>query len=247
MVQKMGKTAMVMTLAVLALVLIPGPAFGADTSLCPEKTISVSGSGEIMATPDISTVIFGVQTENQDVKIAQQENAQITDGMISALTAAGIPREDIKTVGYTISPVYEDTNLPFGQKVKYYQVTSSVQVTIRDVNRTGEIIDIAVANGANQVNSIAFSLSEERESLLRSEALTLAVTNARHDADTVARATGVIITGVQSVSVGSVYVPVYYDNRLAAGAESKAAPVPTPIEPGQLSVTAQVSISYLIQ
>jgi uncharacterized protein YggE len=246
MVQKMGKTAMVLTLVVLALVLIPGPALGADTGFCPEKIISASGSGEVMATPDISTVIFGVQTQNQDVKVAQQENAKITDGMISALAAAGIPREDIKTVGYTISPVYENTNLPFGQRVQYYQVTSSVQVTIRDVNRTGEIIDIAVANGANQVNSIVFSLSKERESLLRSEALTLAVTNARNDADTVARATGVTITGVQSVSVGLVYVPVYYDNRLAAGA-AEAKTVPTPIEPGQLSVTAQVSISYLIQ
>jgi uncharacterized protein YggE len=242
----MKKIAFIMMFAVLALVLIPVQALGADTSLCPERTISVSGTGEVMAIPDTATVNVGVQTENEDVKIAQQENAQIMDGMINALTAAGIPREDIKTVGYSIYPVYEDTTLPFGQKVRYYQVTSSVQVTVRDVSQTGNVIDIAVANGANQVNSIVFSLSKEQESLLRSEVLTLAVKNARSDADTVAQATGVTITGIQSVTVGSVYVPVYYDNRLAAGAESKAAAVPTPVEPGQISVTAQVSISYLI-
>ncbi len=243
----MKKFAFIMMFAILVLALIPGPALGADTSLCPERIISVSGSGEVMATPDICTVNVGVQTENSDVMIAQQENARIMDRMITALVAAGIPREDIKTVGYSIYPVYEDTTLPFGQKIRYYQVTSSVQVTVRDVTRTGEIIDIAVANGANQVNSIVFSLSKERESLLRSEVLTMAVRNARTDADTVALATGVTITGVQSVSVGSVYVPLYYDNRIAAGAESKAAVVPTPIEPGQITVTAQVSISYLIQ
>jgi len=243
----MKKFAFIMMLAILALAMIPGPALGADTSLCPERIISVSGSGEVMATPDISTVNVGVQTENPDVMIAQQENARIMDRVITALVAAGIPREDIKTVGYSIYPVYEDTTLPFGQKIRYYQVTSSVQVTVRDVARTGEIIDIAVANGANQVNSIVFSLSKERESLLRSEVLTTAVRNARTDADTVAQATGVTISGIQSVSVGSVYVPVYYDNRLAGGAESKAVAVPTPIEPGQITVTAQVSISYLIQ
>jgi uncharacterized protein YggE len=241
------KIAFVALLAILMLATCTFPALAADPALCPERTISVSGSGEVLATPDIATVSVGVQTQNPNVKVAQQQNAMIMDGMINALVAAGIPKEDIQTVGYNIYPVYETSPMPFGQKIQYYEVTSSVQVTVRDVSRTGEIIDIAVANGANQVNSIAFSLSKEREALFRSEVLTMAVRNARTDADTVALATGVTITGVQTISVGSVYVPVYYDNRLAAGSESKAVAVPTPIEPGQITVTAQVSISYLIQ
>lgn len=231
--------------ALLALLLLITPVLAADPALCPERTIQVSGSGEVYATPDIATVNVGVQTRNADVKVAQQQNAEITDGMIDALVAAGIPREDIKTVSYAIYPVYETTPVPFGQRIQYYEVTNSVQVTVRDVSRTGEIIDIAVASGANQVNSIVFSLSEAREAAFRSEVLTMAVKKARADADTLAQATGVTIIGVQTVSVGSVYVPVTYDNRLAT--ESKAAGVPTPIEPGQVQVTAQVSISYLIQ
>jgi uncharacterized protein YggE len=233
------------TLLVLALVAVP--AIAADQALCPERTISVNGNGEVLAAPDIATINIGVQTQNPDVKTAQQQNAVIMDGMINALVASGISRDDIQTVSYNIYPVYETTPMPFGQKIQYYEVTSAVQVTVRDVSKTGEVIDVAVANGANQINSIAFSLSEGREALYRSEVLTMAVDNARADADTVARATGVTITGIQTISVGSVYVPVYYDNRLAAGGESKAAAVPTPIEPGQIKVTAQVSISYLIQ
>jgi uncharacterized protein YggE len=228
----------------LALLLIITPALAVDPALCPERTIQVSGSGEVYATPDIATVNAGVQTRNADVKVAQQQNAAITDGMIDALVAAGIPGEDIKTVSYTVYPVYETPTVPFGQKIQYYEVTNSVQVTVRDVSRTGEVIDIAVANGANTVNSIVFSLSEEREAEFRSEILTMSVKKARADADTLALATGVTITGVKTISVGSVYVPVTYDNRLAT--ESKAAGVPTPIEPGQIQVTAQVSISYLI-
>ena len=233
-------------LLLISLAVLPMAATAADPALCPENLISVTGNGEILTTPDIGLATFGIQTENADVKIAQQENAKVMDQMISALIAAGIPREDIQTVSYTIYPVYDDTTRLFGQKVRYYQVTSMVQVTVRDIARTGEIIDIAVSNGANQVSSVGFSLSPEKEKALRAQALTQAVANARSDADVTAAATGVTITGVKSVNVGSVYVPVYYDNRYGSGAEMKTGAVPTPIEAGQITVTAQVSISYLI-
>ncbi|HOU80237.1 MAG TPA: SIMPL domain-containing protein, partial [Methanoregulaceae archaeon] len=98
----------------------------------------------------------------------------------------------------------------------------------------------------NQVSSVGFSLSPEKEKSLRATVLTQAVGNARSDADITAAATGVTITGVKSVVVGSVYVPVAYDNRYSGSAEMKAVSVPTPIETGQIKVTAQVSISYLI-
>ena len=233
-------------LLLISLAVLPMAATAADPAACPENLISVTGNGEILTPPDIALATFGIQTENADVKTAQQDNAKIMDQIISALVSAGIPREDIQTVSYTIYPVYDDTTRLFGQKVKYYQVTSMVQVTVRDIARTGEIIDIAVNNGANQVSSVGFSLSPEKEKALRAQALTQAIANARSDADVTAAATGVTITGVKSVNVGSVYVPVYYDNRYGSGAEMKTAAVPTPIEAGQITVTAQVSISYLI-
>jgi uncharacterized protein YggE len=241
---KMNKIVLGSIMALLALALVVTPGLAVDPALCPERTIQVSGTGEVYATPDISTINVGVQTRNADVKVAQQQNAVITDGMIDTLVAAGIPREDIQTVSYSIYPVYETTPVPFGQKIQYYEVTNSVQVMVRDVSRTGEVIDIAVANGANQVNSIVFSLSPEREAVFRSEVLTMAVKKARADADTLALATSVTITGIQTISVGSVYVPVAYDNMMAA--EAKVSGAPTPIEPGQIKVSAQVSISYLI-
>jgi uncharacterized protein len=245
----MEKTTWLLLPAILliSLVLLPMAATAADPAACPENLISVTGNGEILTTPDIGLATFGVQTENADVKTAQQENAKVMDQIISALLTAGIPREDIQTVSYTIYPVYDDTTRLLGQKVKYYQVTSLVQVTVREIARTGEVIDIAVNNGANQVSSVSFSLSPAKEKAFRAQALTQAVANARSDADVTAAATGVAITGVKSVNVGSVYVPVYYDKRYGGGAEMITAAVPTPIEAGQITVTAQVSISYLIR
>ena len=236
---------LILVLLVVILALIPGVAMAADPA-CPENLITVSGTGEVMTEPDIGLVTLGVKTEHADVRTAQEQNAMTMDEIITSLLAAGIPRQDIQTVSYNIYPVYDDETRPFGEDVKYYQVTSMVQVTVREVSRTGEIIDIAVKNGANQVSSVGFSLSPEKEKSLRATVLTQAVGNARSDADVTAAATGVTITGVKSVVVGSVYVPVAYDNRYNGSAEMKAVAVPTPIETGQIKVSAQVSISYLI-
>lgn len=231
----------------LVLAFLPIACTAADPALCPENTLSVSGTGEMMTSPDIARITVGVLTENPDVRTAQQENARIMDGMIEALIASGIPREDIQTVGYSIYPVYDESVRPFGQKIRYYQVVSMVQVTVRDISRTGGFIDIAVNNGANQVSSVSFSLSPEREQAVRGQVLTMAARNARVDADVAASATGVTIIGVKSVNVGQVYVPVTYDNRYSAAAEMKVGAVPTPIEAGQVRVSAQVSITYLIR
>src|SRR5690606_7619946 len=105
-----------------------------------------------------------------------------------------------------------DSSSIFRQKVKYYRVTNSVQVTIRDVSKTGEIIDAAVAAGANSIDSIMFMVSEELEQSLRSDVLAKAVRKARADADIVAAVAGVTISGVKELSVGGYYPPVLYEN-----------------------------------
>lgn len=218
-----------------------------DGSDSNEKVIQTSASGEVMVAPDRAQVTVSVRTENADVKVAQAENARIADAMIRAIHDAGIADEETKTVRYSIYPVY-DSSGPFGTKIRYYQVTSSIQVTLRDVTRTGEIIDIAVADGANQVDSINFYLSEEKEASLRADVIKKAVARTRLDADAVASAIGMTITGVKDVTVGQSYSPVLYESaRYAGAADSKVMSAPTPIEPGELKVSAQVSVTYLIQ
>jgi uncharacterized protein YggE len=210
------------------------------------KTISTSATGEVLATPDRADVYLGVQTQNADVVAAQQENAQIMNRVVDAILATGVPKENIKTSGYSVYPVYDQTANLFGQKVKYYQVTNTVQVTLTDVGMTGEVIDAAIAAGANQVQNIAFSLSPEKEQSLRSEVLTEAVKRTRSDADAVAAALGVTITGVQDATVGGYYPPVMYRSVSAGAADTTSAAIPTPIEPGQITVSATVSVNYLI-
>ena len=213
------------------------------------KVIQASGTGNVIGTPDRAQVTFSVQTENADVKIAQQDNAVQMAKVIDAIVAIGIPRDALKTTGYNIYPVYEDTTKSIlNQKVRTYRVTNTLTVTLHDVSKTGDVIDVAVANGINQASSIQFLLSDEQSQVLRTEALKKAVARARADADTVAGAMGTAITGVQSADISGGYSPVLFDNyQYQAGNAMMKSAAPTPIQPGDITVSAQVSITYLIR
>ena len=232
-------------LVIFTLALV-GCASAADTTAA-DHVIHASGTGNVIGTPDRAQITFSVQTENTDVKAAQAENAQKMAVVHDALIAAGLPNDALKTTGYNIYPVYEDSTGILTPKVKTYRVTNSLTVTLHDVSRTGEIIDIAVANGINQADSIQFMLSDEQSQILRTAALKDAVSRARADADTVAAAMGTGITGVQSADISGGYSPVLFQNYATDGAALKFAAVPTPIQPGDITVSATVTITYIIR
>jgi uncharacterized protein YggE len=239
------------SLLILAVILLAmagiGSVAAATQATCDENVIHSYGSGNVIGTPDRAQVTFSVQTENVDVKSAQMANAVQMTKVIDALVAAGLPKDALKTTGYNIYPVYEDYSKSlYEQKIKTYQVTNTLTVTLHDVNRTGEVIDIAVANGVNQASSIQFMLSDAQAQVLRTEALKKAVALARADADTVASELGVTIVGVKSADISGGYAPVLFENYQAGNAMTKSA-APTPIQPGDVTVTAQVSVTYLFR
>jgi uncharacterized protein YggE len=232
-------------LVILTLAMI-GCVSAADSS--NNHVIQVSGSGSVTGTPDRVQISFAVETDNPDVKIAQANNALAMNTVVDALAAAGVPRDQMKTTDYTITPVYQDNNGILSGTVKTYQVTNTLQVTLKDTNVTGQIIDTAVTAGANKVNSIQFMLSDEQAQVLRSQALSKAVTNARADANAVAAALNVTITGTQEADISQGYTPVVYSNYdTLALSSAKAAAAPTPIQSGDITVSAQVSVTYTIR
>lgn len=214
-----------------------------------EHVIRVSGTGTVTTSPDEVRISLGVQTEHSDVQVAQEKNAEIMDAIVNAIKEAGIPADDIQTTRYRIYHTTDDEKssssiLP-GDKKTTFHVSNTVVVTLHDTPRAGEIIDLAVENGANTVTSVQFTLSEEKQQELRDEALTAAVTSARSDADTVAAALGKRIVDVQEVSVGGSYAPVAYAEKSLYTGDAGGGRVPTPIEAGTLDVIAMVSIAYI--
>jgi len=241
----MTRTIRILTMGFLIIALALVGCVSAATDTANEHVIQTTGTGNIIGTPDRAQVTFSVQTENTDVRAAQAENAIRMAKVHDALIAAGIPRDALKTTGYNIYPVYEDSKGYLLPKIKTYSVTNRLTVTLHNVSQTGEVIDTAVANGINQADSIQFMLSDEQAQILRIEALKEAVSRAKADADTISAAMGTTITGVQRAETGSSYSPVYFQNYALDGAATRSA-AETPIQAGDITVSASVTISYTI-
>jgi uncharacterized protein YggE len=197
-----------------------------------KKTIEVSGTGTFSKKPDEAIVYLGVQTQSADAVTAQKDNAAKMEKIIKALQDAGIPKDKIETSNYTMYPVKDQT----GEKITGYVVSNQLKVTMKDVNKTGDVIDKAVKAGANEVNNISFTLSDETQQGAREQAMKNAVKAARLDADRLARELDVKITNpLQASTSGGI---------VTTSRTLEAKSLTTPIEPGNVTVSAFVSVIY---
>jgi len=209
------------------------------------KTISLTGSGSASAQADQASISLGVETINESAERAIRENAELMTGVINAIKALGVAEDDIVTTSYSVYAQYDWTEE--GRIFIGYSVTNMVQVTVKDLDIVGNVIDAAVDNGANQINDIFFELSDAKREELKAKAYIAALTDAQEKADIVAETLGLTITGIYSVTEGS-YTPVRSYNYGYAEAALDIRGYPsTPITSGELSVTVNVHIVYLFE
>lgn len=208
------------------------------------KTIEVSGSGEVKVTPDEVHIMVAVVSEALTAQQAAAMNAENMTEVFAALRRAGIG--EIKTRQYSITPIYEwmeEITLE-GKRQKSvivgYRATNLIEVICKP-EEAGKAIDAAVMGGANQIDSIAFQLSESLSRTAYNDALRKAVRNAQSKADLVAGEMGIVGIYPVRIAVEDFYVPVY---RVALPMEAAATPAPTPITPSEVEVSARVSIVY---
>ncbi len=224
----------------------PVPSYGQDSTDKEKNILSVSGTGVAGVEPDRVKIQMAVVAEGDTAELAATRNAERFNTVLAALLDEGIPRDQIETMQYTIYPVYDYSERT--QRLTGYRVTHSIQVTVISTASNGlgkiagNIIDVVVSAGVNQINSVQFTTSQETIKSLRSEALKDAVSDARMKADALTEALGVTIIGISQVSESS-FIPtpgIYRD--FAA----EAAPGMTELVPGELKVTASVHITYEI-
>jgi Uncharacterized conserved protein len=208
----------------------------AETQSDSCNRLTVNGKATVTAAPDRASVVLGVVTEGASLKDIQRENAAKMAKVIAALKRMGIDEKDIGTHSYFINTVYDQVNNK--QQFKGYRVTNTIKVNIKDIQRIGEIIDAAVSNGANIVESIDFTLSDQ--SAYYRQALSLAVKDAIENAKTIGRTLNVVVDDVP-VSVteeAPSYVPFAVKSTFAA---YEAA---TPIKPGLIDITAKIKAVF---
>ena len=206
--------------------------------------ISVSGEGMVEAQPNRAAISVGVVTREKNPSAVQTANARAATNVINAIVALGIERRNISTGNYNFSPTYR--HYDNGRtEIDGYEASNSVTIIVDDLNLVGKIIDAALSNGANRVNSLNFGLRDK--TAYQDEALKLAVLDARRKAEIVANALGKKILSVRSVSINYSSVEAPRNYKMARSvAMDEAAAVETPIESGSLTCSANVHVEFEI-
>ncbi|WP_432359929.1 SIMPL domain-containing protein [Sporosarcina sp. UB5] len=202
----------------------------------PVRSITVVGQGEVFAIPDIATIQVEVVTVNEQLSVAQQENATTMNNVIQSLLRLGIPRENIQTVSYTIFPKYDYVN---GEQVfRGYEVSNAISVKITDFEQVGRIIDTAVENGANRVSNIQFSVQDAER--YKQEAIVRALQNAQTKARTIANELQLQVEPqpVKIVEEQQGVQPVPLQTF------ARAEQMTTPIEGGQIVITSTLRVQF---
>ena len=160
-----------------------GPCLAQDKDLSA-NTITVTGEGLVKAPPDTAEIDFSVVTDATVAQQAQTANAEISHKVIAALEENGIAAGDISTLNYRLNPnyVYVEKEAP---RITGYEVVNEIKVTIRNLDKIGAVIDLAVKNGINRVQNINFYASNSMDQKI--QALRQAVSEARIKADTACR------------------------------------------------------------
>lgn len=209
----------------------PGTQPCMDPFACKMK---VQGTGRMKAQPNVSYVVLGVITEDEQLSPAQDENTARMATVITGLQRMGIPLEDIQTQSYHISPQYDFIE---GERIfRGYRIEHLLNVIVREMNKIGEMIDVSVQNGVNLVNSIRFSA--EDLPIYYQQALSAAIDDAQLKARTLGRKLNINVSPVpvQIVEKGfepDVPSPVRFE-----------AAVITPVQPGTIDMTARIEAVF---
>jgi len=221
------------------------PAATTNNYAAPEalRTLNVSGVGVVYLTPDIAYITIGVNTQRDNAAEAVEENKAQTSAVIQAIRDSSVDEKDIRTNNFSIwsNPRYDE----FGQiNGTTYVVDNTVNVTVRDLDTLGDLLDAAITAGANSIYSIQFDV--EDKTAAQTEARAQAVEDAKVEASGLAEASGLTLGAIQNVSYyESGITPYFYGGKGGGGGAMSEASVP--IQPGQLAVSVTVNLTYIIE
>jgi uncharacterized protein YggE len=222
-----------------AVVLAIVPAHAQQPQSPAEARVVVTGEGSVSVPPDHATIGGGVTTRAKTAKEAADANAKLMATVMAALLDAGIAQKDIKTTQFSIQPVYAAPEPRAEPKLTGYGVSNQVNVSIREIAKTGEILDRLVTAGATDVGSIVFSVADPAAALDR--AREAAVADARRKAELYARAAGLPLGRVAWITEDLGYEPLVPMGALhAAAARAKA----TPISTGEDTLHARITVGF---
>jgi uncharacterized protein YggE len=212
------------------------PVFAEENNV---SKLIVQGEGKVIAAPDMATIVLGVQTFNASASGAAAENARLMNETIASLRSVKIAEKDIQTSSFSLKTVPQEEQIALKEmpKDKEFVATNQVTVRLNNIRDVGEVLDAAVSAGSNSIQEVNFDIRDPQPK--KDNALTLAIEDARRKAEVAAAAAEMKLGKVLEISEGYGYVS-------AAAKSAVFSNVATPIQPGELEVTATVTMTYEI-
>jgi uncharacterized protein YggE len=204
----------------------------------PRSTVQATGTASVSVTPDQATINVSAVTSAATAQEAANQNATLATTIQQSIAQALGSSGSVKTIGYSVSPNYNFPRDGSPAVLTGYTVTNSIQVTLNDLTIVGKVIDSATSGGASRVDSLQFTLKDDTDA--RSQALKAAVVKAKAKADAMAGSLGLKTSTVLVIQESGAVVTPLTGLAPTAGAS-------TPVTPGQLTVTGNVTISVEMQ
>lgn len=208
--------------------------------------ITVTGKEEVKVAPDMAQIRYGVYSQAQTVSQCQEDNAKQLNQTIETLKGLGVEETSIQTSVYGLSPIYDWNS--GDRTITGYEMNTEITVSDIPVDQTGEILSQSVTAGVNQIESVTYFSSKYDESY--QEALKGAVAMARLKAEAMAEASGKKLSSVVDIQEYGYDPQARYSsyNAQAPGAkmavEEAAGASDMAVMPGEVSVEAQVAVTY---
>ncbi|MEM6487378.1 MAG: SIMPL domain-containing protein [Pseudomonadota bacterium] len=227
--------------ALIALLWLSAPlAAAAQQDTAPPRTVTVTGTGQATAAPDIARVTVGATAEAETAAGALDAASSIAATVLATLDQAGVAKGDRRTVGLTLSPVYDRRGPGEAPRIAGYAAANRLQVTVRDIARLGDLLDRLAEAGATDIGGIAFGIDDD--AALADAARRAAVADARARATLYAEAAGAALGAVLAIVEGGASAPHRAEIALATAAERSV-----PIAPGERAVSASVQVTFALE
>ena len=243
----MKPTILILAVVLAAAIILSacGPATIVANPAPPVRTLNVSGSGTATLKPDMAYINIGVHSEAPTAAEAVSMNSTQTQQVVDALKTAGVDAKDIRTTNFSIYPNTQFDPQTNQKLSTTYMVDNTVYVTVHKLDQLGDLLDTAVKAGANNVDSIQFDVADKGPAI--KQARDQAVKDAKTQVQELASAAGVSLGELQTINFNnSMPSPMLESFGKGGGGGAMAADVAVPINPGTMTLTVNVSMSYEI-
>jgi hypothetical protein len=215
----------------------------ATAAEAPLRLVSVTGSGEVKAQPDMAYVTLGVEARRPTLAEARAEVNATVERLLALTRELKIEPKFVDSTRLQVQPDYRWDEKSSSQVLLGYVVSRQVDVELHDLDRLGTLLEKSVSAGVNQVGGARLDSSRRKE--LERAALTQAVDDARLNADALARAAGARLGPVQSLSTtGTMPVPMYAERAMSVAAAPMADAAEKSYQSSEMKFTASVSAQF---